>query len=270
MIGTFCFAAQIERPDLGVQPFEVKIDDAFKARGISRKIETALYKTNRFNILTRQLLEAIDVERETQKNNLDKIVIEQGRAIGADYIARGEITGLAKNTVRAVDENGQPTNKRFTQTKVSYTIKIIAVETGVLVSQDTYVGSVNEIDHHIRNFVRKTFPYEFTILETYKKKKGKPSNKVLLDGGFKEGLYPNVMLEVFEVTEENVDGQILKREVKVGIVYVNKLDTSGHFSLGMIGQGKKEILSKLQAGVPLVCKIPKSFRIFGLKYEYEF
>lgn len=255
---------------LGVLLLEPKDVDEFDARKVSRHIETSLYKTNRFKIVTRQLLNAINLERETQKENIGQIAIEQGKAIGANYIAWGTVNSFRKGIIRKRDKNGAPTNQTYTNTSITYTIKIIDVKTGVIKATDTFKGSLNGVDHHIRNFIRTEFPYEFSILEVLKKKGNKKAKLVLLDGGFQQGLKKGVILDVFESSEENVGGQILKREVKIGNLMLRKLDTSGDFSVASIYKGKKEILKKMNSNVNLVCKIPKKMRIFGLEYEYEY
>lgn len=262
--------AQSELPSLAVMPFEAYNVSDIEAQKVSRYVEISMLKTNRFEMVTRQLAAQIEQAREELKTNVDLKVVDQGKAIGADYIVTGTVSGFSKGIQRSKDRKGNPTNQIYTSTQIIYTIKIIEVKTGIIEASDKYSGSLNGIDHHIRNFVRVEFPYDFTILEVLKKKGEKNSKFVLLDGGFLQGLKPGVLLEVFEVSIETFDGRSMRREVKVGDLALRKLDTSGNFSKCVISKGKKTIFKKLEAGIPLICKIPKTFRLFGMKFEYEY
>lgn len=142
----------------------------------------------------------------------------------------------------------------YTSTRISFTIELIDVKTGVIIKEDTYDGSINRINYFVQNFVKKAFPFEFQILEVLEMKGDKKAKNLLVYGGEKQGLRAGTYLRVFEVSEENVDGRILKREVQIGKLFVMKLDTGGNFSLCRITKGKKTILEKLNQNVRMVCR----------------
>lgn len=363
--------AQNGKPSVGVLQLDAADLPSFKAVKINKYIESAFYKSNRFDIVTRQLRAAIDQERSLQKENIDNIAIQQGKAIGADYIVRGRAkaykqviqksspksraprrstrsstsstsprrsstdtkktdtqtkksstsdssnkTTLIRRTktktstkdktssnsntskvfstspknanpakVRKVPKTSDPKTSNtspvrktspkkeeekkttstprplsseidriYTNTQINFTIEIIDVKTGVVVKEKSYNGSINRVQNFVQNFLRETFPFELQILEILEMKGKKKAKNLLVYGGEKHGVRPSTYLDVYEISEENVDGKILTREVKVGRLFVMKLDTGGNFSLCRIFKGKKVILEKIKQGTKLVCR----------------
>lgn len=363
--------AQTEKPSVGVLKLESSGLPEYKSIKINKYIESAFYKSNRFNIVTRQLQEAIRQERELQKENIDAIVIQQGRAIGADYIVKGEARGYqqsvtksspksrgpSRSSTRAASKSsprtstkketdtttdkkpakttklkkktsttdnsssprttktsetdskesstklsssksgtkkqvsGKSSNKSslkktskkkpatspkketetqkkeekpaplsaevdriYTNTRINFSIEILDVKTGVILKQKTYNGSINRLSYFVQQFLRETFPYDFQIVEIMEMKSKKKAKNLLVYGGSNHGLGIGSTLRVYEVLEEEVDGQILEREVKVGKLFVNRLETGGNFSLCSITKGKKTLLAKIQKGAKLVCR----------------
>lgn len=263
-------------PALGILkliPSNVEIEEA---ENVSNKIEIAFFNSNRFQIVTRQILEAIEKERERSKDavNLNDLAIQQGIAIGANYILKGKVTRYDRNTRQSTSNrttSQQPSPpKIYTSTLVHFSIQIVEVKSGVIKAGATYKGSLNRIDHFAKNFIRKEFPFRLTVLEHLKEKEEKKKTSVLLDGGFKQGLYNSVLLNVFEEIPETFEGITICREVLIGKMYVEAVDFSGNFSQCIIKKGRKPILKKLEEGKTLICKVPKKLRFMGIKYEYNY
>lgn len=263
-------------PSVGMLTFEAKGVSTEEAQKVSNYIEAGLYKSNRFQIVTRQLVAAINAEREQQKTVLDNDIIKQGIAVGADYILKGEVTKFYKKTHQQTQKDTTAgvvidrVLKVYTSTYVQYDVKVVDVKTGVIAATDNYRGSLNGIEHHIKNFIRLEFPYTFRILEVLKKKGSKKAKHVLVDGGFKQGLTAGVYINVFELIEENIAGQKVVREVEIGNLQVRAVDFSGNFSKCLIFKGKKEVYSRIENNAKLICKIPKSHRLFGMDIEYTY
>jgi len=372
-----CCWTQDDIPSVGILKLEAPDLPKYKAVKIDRYLESAFYKANRFNIVTRQLLDGVSQEREMQKNLIDNYIIEQGKAIGADYIVKGNASSFTKQTRKSSPQSRNPrhgygrstgtsrttkpkttsrtpnkstssikeapaktnssskkvfsttprtssprtsprtssgkttrttTNSKSTKTPsrgtakassnntankpkvgtrskekekpksktnssrpaaaplstevdqiysityISFTLKIVDVKTGIVKADETYKGSINGIDKFIKDLVAKTFPFSFDIVEILEMKGNKKAKHVLLYGGFKNGLTKNSYLQVYEVSEENVDGKTLVREIPIGMLRVKRMDTGGHFSLCKIYRGKKKLLQKINAGAKLVCK----------------
>ncbi len=263
-------------PALGILkliPSGVEIEEAEQ---VSNRIEIAFFNSKRFQIVTRQILEAIEEERERSKDavNLDDMAIRQGIAIGANYILKGKVTRYDRNTQqsnpnRATSRQPSPP-KIYTSTKVHFSLQIVEVKSGVIKAGATYKGSLNKVDHFVKNFIRKEFPFRLTILEVLKEKEEKKKTSVLLDAGFNQGLYYSVMLNVYEVIPETFEGITVNREVEIGKMYVKAVDFSGNFSQCVIKKGRKIIVRKLDEGKTLICKVPKKLRFMGMKFEYNY
>jgi len=276
-ICTFSSLAQGEgAPALGILkliPSGVEIEEA---ENVSNRIEIAFFNSNRFQIVTRQILEAIEVERERSKDavNLNDVAIQQGIAIGANYILKGKVTRYDRNTQQSDPTrttSRQPsTPKIYTSTLVHFSLQIVEVKSGVIKAGASYKGSLNKVDHFVKNFIRKEFPVRLTILEVLKEKEEKRKTSILLDAGFKQGLYNSVLLNVYEVIPETFEGQTVNREVPIGKMVVKAVDFSGNFSQCVIKKGRKAIIKKLEEGKTLICKVPKKLRFMGMKFEYNY
>lgn len=276
-ICTFPSLAQDEgTPALGILKLNASGVEIEEAENVSNRIEIAFFNSNRFQLVTRQILDAIEIERERSKDavNLDDLAIQQGIAIGANYILKGKVTRYDRNTRQSTSNrtsSQQPSPpKIYTSTLVHFNIQIVEVKSGVIKAGATYKGSLNKIDHFVKNFIRKEFPFRLTILEHLKEKEEKKKTSVLLDGGFKQGLYNSVLLNVYEVIPETFEGHTIYREVPIGKMYVEAVDFSGNFSQCIIKKGRKPILKKLEEGKTLICKVPKKLRFMGMKYEYNY
>ncbi len=269
----FAQAQEEELPALGVMKFKSSGATEVETKKISRLVEAALFKTGRFKIVTRQLLDVLDLEREKQKANIDDIVLEQGIAIGAKYIVKGTVTNFSKDTKQGTtrtNNNQYVKDKIYSKTTVRFSIKIVEVETGVIHDSDVYTGSINGIDYFIRRYIRKVFPEEIKIVEALKLNDDKKTKHVLVDVGSRHGFVPNLHVEVFLINRETIDGFVLEKKKKVGDLYVKKLDTSGNFAMCKIHKGRKEILKLLGEGVDLICRVPTSHKFLGLKFDYSY
>lgn len=253
-------------PTLGILkliPSDVGIEEAEQ---VSNRIEIAFFNSNRFQIVTRQILEAIEAERERNKDavNLDDMAIQQGIAIGANYILKGKVTRYDRNTqqtnsTRTTSRQISPP-KIYTSTFVHFSLQIVEVKSGVIKAGGSYKGSLNKVDHFVKNFIRKEFPLRLTILEVLKEKEEKKKTSVLLDAGFNQGLDNSTVLNVYEVIPETFEGQTINRKVPIGRIYVKAVDFSGNFSQCVIAKGRKTIVRKLEEGKTLICKISKKQR----------
>lgn len=265
-------------PIVGVLGFEANGVEQEQAQQVSSKIEIAIYNSKRFNLVTRRFLEAIETERERSKEaiNLERVAIEQGKAIGAQYIVKGEVSRFDRKTRNRNQRSSSTISSQrtipqvYTSTTVSFELEIIEVKTGIVKATNSYTGSLNQVDAHIKNFIRKEFPYSFTVLEVLKKKGDKKAKAVLIDGGFKQGIYYGVLLDVIEVIPEDVEGIIVNREVEIGKMYVRAVDFGGNFSKCTVQKGKKTIFKKLEEGKNIVCRAPKDLKLFGMKFEYNY
>jgi len=246
---------------IGIVPFDSKtrnINQEAITR-LNRQIELALYRTRRFKMLNRQDVQTLAAVRENEKRNLDSS-LDQGVAIGADYIVKGTILRYSKKKTESLRKDSiagklvKVVDNVYTATNYGFELKIIDVSKGSIVASSQYSGTINGINKHIGDLVRKHFPYEFHIVEILSMKSKDKAKDVLLHGGFLHGLSKGADINIYEITTEEVQGQKLKREVLIGRLNVNNLDTGGHFSKCKITKGKKEIFKKMEAGIELVGK----------------
>jgi len=161
-----------------------------------KNIENAHVKTFRNSIIDgiikteRVLLKDVDSElslkREEQKQTEDASSVDVERLVvmkkmNAKYLIQGHLSSLTTEQTKA--KEGEPVHYRA---KVTYSLKIIDVETGVVKGTESYSNSslakkttkeaiievINAPGSNMKAFINKHFPIEGTILEINSEKKG--------------------------------------------------------------------------------------------------
>lgn len=275
LVNAFAINAQQklnEEFSIGVLEFEANGVTEKQAKSISKQFEVAVFNSNRFQIVTRQFLEAVRAKREEDKHikDLDKMAIEQGKAVGADFIIRGVVTAYERKQTSGRKNTVTEFTPEYENTHVEFNFDVVDVETGIIATSGLYEGAINGVDIHIRNFIRREFPYTFRVLEIMNHDGVKKSFSVLVDGGFNQGLIYNTKVNVYEIIAEDVGGKIINREVELGKMRVEAVDYSGDFSKCYIRKGRNTIIKKIKEGKNIVCRVPRSTKILWEEYDYNY
>ena len=210
------------------------------AKEARSEIMESFIKFGSFSVVDREAAELVASERELQKSEafMDGKVVEQGKAVGAEFIASG-----------------------FYYSKDSkFVLKIVDVATGNTVEKEEYKMDFFSFNYkkHLRKMVyrlanRWLGGAKITLMRSLQDK-GESTQRVLLAGGSAKGLQVGTMLEVFIIETEEVDGESLERFDPVGKMKVDRVENA-NFANAKVRSGEKDIFKYLANGKKLYCRI---------------
>lgn len=198
-------------------------------------------RDNRFIVVERDMLNIIEDERELQKAEefIDGFTVEQGKAIGAQYLLLGDFT-----------------LKGYILSLSLYSVsdqRVVEKETFPLVSSqlaDLFSSSEKVVQKGTRRLIQKAFPFNLKVLRTLKG--GDKAKEVLVGGGKKVGLKKNDKLLVRETVLEEIDGEKLPRLITKAVLSVKEVE-GDHFSRCKVVSGGSYISQKLSEEQGLFC-----------------
>lgn len=236
---------------------------------IQETVVNAFVKTRRFNIVDRSKVEALKQEKELQKTDdfIDGKVVEQGRNLGAAFLVSGHVITLKAEQIRTDDGKGNITISY--KAKLSISLKVIDVTTGMVVSAETiepkasgllgFLGvlaspteqaaitnSIEKISGSVDDFVSRNFPVMFTIAEIQEKDSKGGATKLLLAGGSSFGIKKGDKLKVVELVAMDINGKQIIRKKEIGELKVTKVEDE-NFSICSVSDGGLEISNKFAA-----------------------
>ena len=240
------------RPIVAVGLFTSTVESPFEKQ-ISSKVEEVLKKTNRFQMPDRLHYESVQAELEFQKHQIDSDnLVQQGAALGADYIVSGHINKL---TVFR-------TTSGFSAS-VGFTVKVANVATGEITNETSFStprgrvvlsaeSAINEIlktvEPELLEWTARDFPTTIAKIGTTKKGKART---VYIVGGESFGYRPK---DNFLVTvEEEFGGQKMQKNIGT----IRLIQSTGGFSEARVRKGGDLILQNLQANKTMKCHLQR-------------
>jgi peptidoglycan-synthase activator LpoB len=249
------------KPVIGVAEFTKEVDSKY-ATAVAEKVVEIVTNTRRFRVVDRTSYDKVKEELEFQKSEafLDsKNTVKQDALLAAHYMIIGHIVKMSiyamKNTDGSV--NGYKASTAFT-------LKVNDVESGKTTEAESFQtevsplmlspeSAVNEalksIEPKLSLYFKKTFPLTTKISKVLTSKKD-AAKTVLIAGGKSFGFEVGNKLTV-EINEL-VDGMAYPSQI--GELKITKI-AGENFSECVVAEGGKEILSKLNAGEKLTCKL---------------
>lgn len=234
-------SAQTDKTSIWVAAMESDSPDALKfAKEARTEIMESFVKFGSFSVVDRDATDLIKKELELQKTEafMDGKVVEQGKAVGAEYIARSW----------------------YQAKEGKFIIKIIEVASGNTIETDEYKMDFFAANYkkHLRKMVyrlsnRWLSGSKITVLRSLEDKSD-ATQRVLLAGGTAKGLKVGMQLEVFIITTEEVDGEQMERFEPVGKIKVDRIENA-NFSNARVRSGEKEIFKLFAAKQKVYCRI---------------
>ncbi len=254
--------------------------------------DRAAKSQNRFKVLEREQLKAIEEERQRQKSDsyIDATIAEQGKALGADYMVIGEVQGydIFDSFIPAMDKD--PAG-RLVKITLLMNARVIATATGEVVfihqqqlmqraefvekspgfkqllsqiEPDLVDKLAKRYENYANGFLCQALPPDIQILELAKTSGKKASNVTI---GTTAALRDNTILEVYREEMVEVDGEEIARKISVGELVFEKMEGEkiGHCD---VRDGGKEILSLFNSGTKLKCAV-KGWKIKFLFSEVD-
>ena len=267
-------SAQTDKIAVGMMPFtdaSEKVGNNLTA--INDAVTNALVKSNRFIIVDRSKMQALNQERNLQKTEdfIDGKALEQGKSLGAEYLVSGNVNSYSNDG---------------TQAKFTFTLSVMEVATSKMLNSEqieskggsigggmlmglaasaasggepvsnagnpeaVFKKALNDVAKDIDRFIAKNFPLMLSIAETQTKDKNGAPLTLLISGGSATGVKKGDKFRVVEMAELEVDGKKMTRKKEVGQIQVVKVEDE-NFSSCKVLAGGTDIGLKGQAGAKL-------------------
>jgi len=233
--------AQNSKTSIWVAPLESdKPSSMTFSKEARSEIVESFVKFGSFSVVDREATQLVQQELELQKSEafMDGKVVEQGKAVGAEFIAKGY----------------------YHSKEEKFVLKIVDVSTGNTIETDEYKMDFFAANYrkHLRKMVyrianRWLSGAKITVMRSLEDK-GESTQRVLLAGGSGKGLKVGTMLEVFIIELEEIDGESLERFAAVGKMKVDRVENA-NFANAKVRSGEKEIFRHFAANKKLYCRI---------------
>jgi len=233
--------AQNSKTSIWVAPLESDKPSAMTFSKEARsEIVESFVKFGSFSVVDREATQLVQQELELQKSEafMDGKVVEQGKAVGAEFIAKGY----------------------YHSKEGKFVLKIVDVSTGNTIETDEYKMDFFAANYrkHLRKMVyrianRWLSGAKITVMRSLEDK-GESTQRVLLAGGSGKGLKVGTMLEVFIIELEEIDGESLERFAAIGKMKVDRVENA-NFANAKVRSGEKEIFRHFAANKKLYCRI---------------
>lgn len=206
---------------------------------------------------------AVIWEREFQKSEdfIDGKIVEQGKAIGADYVMQGfydvkikelsiSIYSMADGSLKGsiiVEKSGKKKKRKSGALDLA-TMKIVYDKPAPLNDADMKAS--------VKKLINKCFPDKaWAVLRPTSENKSKVK-KLLIAAGSRMGLKRKRLMEVLVIHVEDVDGVKIERMESIAWGKIEEVE-SENFSTLKIEAGEKNIKQELAKGKKLRCRVIK-------------
>ncbi|MEH0156022.1 CsgG/HfaB family protein [Limibacter armeniacum] len=218
------------------------------ANSLTEVIVDGIVKSNRFRVVDRSNFDDILSEENLQKGEsfIDGLVVEQGKKLGAQYIITGNLSSASADPQYRYERYRNRTRKVLAgyNAHVSFTMKVIDVETGEILGSDVFdnrsggywvfdglyqspeaaiTAALKNARPHTIRFVDQHFPLDMKIFEIAQQKRGY-AKEIVVTGGRNNGLKVGQWLKVVHVSRVNLEGKFVKRSKPLGWAQVVSVD----------------------------------------------
>lgn len=249
------------KPIIGVAEFTQEVDSKYSS-AVAEKVVQVVTNSRRFTVVDRTSYDKVKEELEFQKSEAfidSKNTAKQDVALAAEYIIVGHI---AKLSIYAIKNSDGSINGYRAST--AFIIKVNDVESGKITEAESFQTKVsplmlspesalnealNSVVPSLSSYFIKTFPLTTTISKVLSEKRGRATS-VLIAGGKSFGFNEKDVL-IVEKTEM-IDGKPYPSQV--GIIKIHRM-AGDDFSECKVSKGGEEILSILEMGEELTCKL---------------
>ncbi len=206
------------------------------------EVASAFIGHGAFSVVDRKSTQKIEQELERQKSEqfIDGKVVEQGVAVGAEYIVVG--------------------NYDFTTWLLE--LKLVSVSNQMAVEKEVrkvdMTAPVNYYKKQIKDIVNKlankiVMVEKAVVVRVLESKKG-DAQLILIAGGSSKGFKEGQLLEIFAVEMEQVGEESFERFAPIGEAKIDKVENA-NFSQAKVKKGGSDILRLLDEKKTIYCRI---------------
>lgn len=231
----------------------------------------------RIKRVDRSIANVVTKEREFQKSEefLDGKTVEQGKAIGADYVMEGYYDHATKKFAVSIYQVNNGALKCSVIAEDIVEIKDVKRkgmanwrhQSSLITTYDKntstrypgergYFPSPNVVRSNVKQLLNECFPEKsWAVLRAVSENKSKVK-ELLIAAGSRMAVTRKTYIEILAIMKEDVDGTILERTVVIGSGKVIKVE-GNNFSILKVEDGGKKIKAHLDAGQKLRCRFIK-------------
>ncbi|MEP7197345.1 MAG: hypothetical protein ABI851_12565 [Saprospiraceae bacterium] len=200
-----------------------------------------------FVAIDKKNLSLINMEKELQKSEefIDGYIVDQGKDEGVDYLVKSLYYEKKKNLVIRIYDIAGGNVKCSKEQKL---------ESNILGIKNIN----NQVRLMLHELVYECFGIKFTVLKG-NEPAGSRLKHLTVVMGRKSKVKEEDQVEIFELVEENIDGEVLKRKNILGTGKVNEV-VDENFSNVKIESGDKIIADALSKGKKLYCTIINEYK----------
>lgn len=256
------YAQSDEREVVGVAKFTCETDDRFTGL-VTEKIVEVLTNSKRFQVVDRTSYDKVHEELEFQKSEAfidSENTAEQGVAVAAESLVTGHIIKIPVYAIK----NANGSIKGY-KASVAFQMKIVDVETGLSTEATSFQGKASDLmmspesavteamkslQPELEEYFRINFPIKCKIVKVLSTKKDN-ADIVLVNAGSEQGLKEGHELTVSFI--EMLEGKPYPSQIAE--LKVVKVAGTSFSECKVLGKGRKELLSRFNAGEKLECKL---------------
>ena len=252
LVFVFHLSAQTnDKTSLWILPFEHDSTSKFTEYTVRVRsyVVKALLNQGQFSVVERELHRAVEAEREIQKSEsfIEGKVVEQGRAVGAEYLLTGFLE--VRTGVLTLKITSTADQKVVESQTCDLRPNLIYGENNVATGP-----SWKKVNRSVQDMLNRWLSQnKFTLVRVLETKKDR-AQKVLIAGGSGKGVHKDASLEIFYIESETVDGEALERFVPVGRAKVEQVENA-NFSNAKVQEGGDDIVNLLAGGKKLYCRL---------------
>ena len=258
---TTAAAQQDSKPVVGVEKFDSEVNSNFTS-SVAEKVVKVVTNTRRFTVVDRTSYDKVKSELEFQKTEAfldNKNTAKQGVALAAQYLILGNIIKLSIYRMKNPDGtvNGYKASTAFT-------LKVNDVESAKTTEAENFQTEVSplmlspesamnealkSVEPKMMAYFTQTFPLKTKLVKVLASKRESASTVLIVGGtgfGFKEG--DKLIVEKTEMIEGKAFPSV------VGQLKVVRI-AGDDFTECSVSDGGKDILSRVNAGEKLICKL---------------
>lgn len=240
---SFFLFAQDSKISLLIDDFSVKgnLENKQLLPVSQTEVANAFIEHGGFSIVDRKYAKKIDQELERQKseNFIDGKTVEQGRAIGAEYIVSGRLD-IEKWTLELSLVNVASQ-------------EVIEKKEGKV---DIY-GNASYYKKQVKRLVgqlaAKLIESENVPVVRVLESKKETAQLLLIAGGSKKGFKEGQSVELYQIEMEKVEGEDFERFVPIGEAKIEKVENA-NFSQAKVKKGGDLVSKSITANKPVYCR----------------
>lgn len=257
----FQIQAQYDTLYVAILPFAADSEMTEESRTkLQNIVADAFAKDYRMVLLDRGEFDVVAEERDRQRDEdfIDGKIVEQGKAIGAEYLVDGFIDNYGRRLFLKIYDvsDGSLTGSIVSSLNVKKHQKHPLDLKGEIKDIFSTTTQTSQLQKNVNQLIQQCFSEFLFIVAGPEEESKRKVNSLRVFAGSKMGLKKGQLLEVQALVEEEVEGVVTTRQESAGWGRIEKVDGESWCIL-KLEAGKGNIKKLLKKGTKLRCRAIK-------------